>query len=213
MNSFLLFICFIITASKSFSQQVSLSLPNRPQVAYVGLDNPILCIAENISCDSIYVTTDNGSLTKVNGCRYLYRPLTASNTRITVFKRASNNSLILSECILEVRNIPDPVATIGGYNGGIIKKETLKSQIGIAATPPPSIGLDLKYRVESYAVTVIRKNELFFFTIVKGYFITEEIHKLIDSLQAKDVILFSMITALKADGRIGNAAPLEFRIE
>ena len=59
-----------------FSQNLSFELTDKvagfPYIAYVGFENPMNVIIENLSCNSVFLTSDNGPITRdsVNGCRY-----------------------------------------------------------------------------------------------------------------------------------------------
>ncbi len=202
--------CF---SSLSYSQNFSLAIETGNQIAYIGLDNKISCTVEGTACHSINLATLNGSIKKISSCLYVYRPLKISNSKIIITKKVNNKTIKIGEYFIYVRNFPDPIATVGGLNGGLISKKKLNAQQGVGAMAPSYLGFDLKYQVKNFVITAIRNKEILFFKYVEGNLFTSEIHILFDTLQQGDIITFSLINVLKADGREGRANVIEFTIE
>lgn len=204
--------CLLFTIT-SYSQRFSLSLFKRPQVAYLGIDNPLTCTVEGISCNAVGLSTSNGTIEKSGGCMYNFRPAFISDSKIIISKKVKDSLIKVGELHIMVRELPDPIASVGGFSGGNIKKEALNVQGGIGAYAPGYLGFELRYSVKNFVITAIRNKEILFFKVAEGNAFTSDIHKLFDILQKDDIITFTLIKVLKADGKEGRADGLEFVVE
>jgi len=215
MRKFLILYIFSLSIQQAvLSQNVSISVDWPPStVAYVGADNSFSCTVEGIACKSIILSTDNGSLTKDRCNYYTFKPNHVSDSKIIVTQKKGRKSRKIGEFYIRVRNIPDPVAIIGGLYGGSIAKGALRAQTGIGASLPPFLSINIKYRVRSYSITAIRNKELLFFRSCDGYEFSEDIRNKFKELQKDDIVLFSSIMVQLPDERQALAKPVELKIE
>src|SRR5690606_13825332 len=123
---------------------------DKMNVLYVGLENPITIAAEKYSCKDLVVEISQGTITKNkdNSCRYTANFKTPGKTIITV---KNNKGKILSEVEFRIKRVPDPVAMVGGMNGGVIAKNKFKVQGGVIAELL-NFDIGINYKIISYDV-------------------------------------------------------------
>lgn len=210
MKASLIFLSCIYLTISSHSQNFTASLLRQPQIAYLGIDNLLSCTIEGLPCNLIVLSTENGVIEKIGECKFIYRPIRTSDTKIIVSKKIKNRLRKVGEFYLAVRDIPDPIATVGGLNGGQIRKASLIAQGGIGAHSFPPLSIDIDYLVTSYAVTITRKNELLFHQVVTNNSFTPTLYEAFKTLQKDDRIIFSSILVQLPDGEQKLVKPLEF---
>ncbi|MFC0774424.1 GldM family protein [Terrimonas alba] len=215
MNRALILNLFVLLIHlTAYSQKTSISVmwPTSTAV-YLGADNNLMCIVEGVSCDSGILFTDNGAITKESCNYYTFKPDKVADSKIIVSKKIGKKIRKIGEFYLPVRNLPDPVAIVGGLYGGSITKGALNVQQGVGASPPPHLSINIKYSVKSYSVTIIKNKQLIFFKSCEGNLFNEEIYNAFKNLQKDDVVLFSSIIVQLPDGQQTLAKPFELKIE
>ena len=213
MKKFLILAILFLLNKNIYAQKLTFSLLRQPQTAYLGMENTMSCMVEGVSCESIILSTNNGSIKKFSACYYVYKPSTTGDVKIRVSKNANNKFKKIGEFSILVRNIPDPVAWVGGLSGGYIRKDALNAQEGIGSCLPTFLGIYVNYEVKSFVITAIRKNEQLFFKSYNNNMFSPEIHELFKTLQKDDTVLFSSISILMSDQKTVLAKPLEFIIQ
>lgn len=212
MKRFAAFITILLFSTITYSQNFSISI-ERSQTAYLGLDNRISCTVEGVPSDSILLSTDNGIITKVGFQNYNYRPSKIVDSKIIIKRKTKGNSVLVGEYSFMVKELPNPIAQVGGLGGGQISKKFLIAQGGVGAYPPNNLGFELRYQVQHFFITAIRNKQILFSKYVEGNQFAPDVHKLFDLLQKDDIITFSLIVAKKADRREVRVNALEFIIE
>jgi hypothetical protein len=202
-----------IVSIKSFSQKFTFSLL-RQNIAYIGFDNPISCTVEGYPCKSVILSTENGTIEKIEPCIYNFRPSKVQDTKFSIYIIIEKNKKKkIGELFIRARNIPDPIAYVGGKDSGKISLGSFKAQGGISAGSGRGFGIDVKYTVKSFKVTAYRNKELLFFYAGDSNLFTEEIRNLFNTLQAADVILFFSIKVKMPDNNEVFVKPFELIIE
>lgn len=114
-------------------------------VLYVDVENPVL-LSVGGNVDKSTITLGNAVVSKIGPGRYSIRPSKIGTDFITV-----NHDGITSKFEVRVKRFPDPVATVGGINGGIVSGAAFKSQGGLFAGLKDS-EFDYPFAVLSYKV-------------------------------------------------------------
>jgi GldM C-terminal domain len=203
----------ILILSKLYSQQFTVSILKPQPIAYIGLDNPVSCTVEKQPCDSVILSTDNGTITKIGCNSYWYRPIKVADSKIIVLIKGENDTIKVGEYYIRVRQIPDPSVAIGGISGGEITKGNIKAQGGISSYLHPSMGIDIKYMVTEFQLNILQKGIVVFSEKNNGPAFSKTIKDAFNKLENHDVILVSQINVKKPDGRIVIVNPMEFIIK
>ena len=130
--------------------------PTKMNVLYIGIPNPIRISVPGIASENLVVTITNGRIEK-SGDDYLAYPskidATSKNTTIAVSARFGAETRPMGSMDFRVKEVPPPTATIGGKNGGNLKKEELLAENGIYADLK-DFDFDLKFKVIQFDVSL-----------------------------------------------------------
>lgn len=134
------------------SATISLTKMN---VMYLGIANPIKVSVPGVASENLEITVNNGRFEK-NGDDFFVYPakldITGKNTSISVVAKMNGEKRPMGSMPIRVKEVPPPLATIGGKNGGNLKKEELMAEDGIFADLK-DFDFDLKFRVTQFDVT------------------------------------------------------------
>ncbi len=127
--------------------------PDKMNVFYIGVDNPVTVTAAGTPADQIRATVAGGSMTPKGNSKYIVRVKKPGKTRVTV----SANGRTLGSKEFRVKPLPSPITTIGAkgtsyYKGGLCPKSTLLALSGINATME-NFDFELRYRITQFIVT------------------------------------------------------------
>jgi len=129
--------------------------PTKMNVLYQGLANPVSISVPGIPAENIKVTVTNGKMEDENN-EYVVYPNdldpNAKRTRIDVYAVVGGQERLMGSMPFRVKEVPPPVAEIGGKNGGNIKKEDLLVEDGIFATLK-DFDFDLKYTITQFDIS------------------------------------------------------------
>ncbi len=130
--------------------------PTKMNVLYLGIPNPIRVSVPGVASENLVVTLSNGRIEK-SGDDYLAYPTkldaTSKSTSISVSARFGSETRPMGSMDFRVKEVPPPLATVGGKNGGNLKKEELLSENGIFADLK-DFDFDLKFKVTQFDVTL-----------------------------------------------------------
>lgn len=109
----LLIVTILLTVSKLiFTQEVALEIIksfNDYRVFYE-VDNRFKIIAENISCDSLYITTDNGIIRNddknLDRCEYIFHPKEFKYTTFNIYSLNGNDTLFITKKYVRLYPFP-----------------------------------------------------------------------------------------------------------
>jgi len=210
MNKRNLCFAFLLFMNYCIGQKLSIT-PIRNNIVYLGVNNPLTALAEGVSCQSIFLSTENGTLSKTD-CYFSYYPKFVDDAKIKILEKKNNQLKELGYVRLRARDIPPPVAYVGGNSGDTIRLKEFQAQQGVRAGPEPSLGFELSYKVESFNFCLYRSDSVLFHKKNTGNIFTIEINHAIQGIQKDDIIVLSQIKCLTPGGKILLAKPIEFFI-
>jgi len=188
--------------------------PTKMNVMYMGIANPIKVSVPGVASQNLEVSFSNGKIEKV-GEDYMVYPTKLDGlgkfTTISVIANLSGQKRPMGSMVFRVKEVPPPLATIGGLNGGTLKKEDLLAEDGIFAELK-DFDFDLKFKVTQFDVT---------FSGATGYVKTYKATGNRFSTEQKDqfgklmqgsLIFIDNIMAKGDDGTTRPLAPISFKI-
>jgi len=158
MKHLFFFVLINFFALQISAQRVAVS-PDKNNVFYFGVDNPITVAAENCSCNDLVVKTNNGSVIG-NPCKLIYRARETGGADITVYKKIGNKLKKISTNAFRVKRIPPPVFKIGPYGGAYDYSNERKVQRVVIANQQyvraelENFDIDVKYLIDSFFVNI-----------------------------------------------------------
>lgn len=183
----------------------------KENIIYVGIPNPMSVAVNGKWCKDFVLTTDNGRIEKTlaDDCSYDIVPATAGKANLIILSKKDRQEI--GRMVFRAKRIPDPIAMVAGKNGGEIRKNILKAQIGITAVLT-QFDFDARFIVEKFTVSLLHAGKPIFAQECTGARFPPEVIRAFDRLQAGDQVLFSEMTYRAPDGRTNGLLPIEFRI-
>lgn len=223
MNRIILCLIMLFTFLQGNSQNYLISNPNLNDL-WVEIDNPIIITVENMACDSIFLTIDNGTINferndKNYKCFYVARPKEKGRAVIQIKKIVNGDTITIGSENYRVRNNPRVFARIGTFGEveSEIKKTTLAAQLGIYATldyPNFPFSGEARFEILHYSIIFSRNNECIYSEEkCIGPFFTKEFKDILKTLEENDIVLFHGINVEGPDGQIRNIAPMELKVK
>ena len=209
----ILFITFLIfNIGFSFGQVMSVSSIRENNI-YMGIDNAITIVIENMKCTDFSVYTNNGEILKMdnNDCSYIIRPARLGRADIHAIKTNGKDTIKIGTCEFRVKNLPKPCTRIAGKKGGIISKNELSVQSFIKAELE-NFDINIHYKILNYSVLIIRDKKTVFFQDVTGNKIPDDIKIEFSKLQKDDRVYFIDVNIITPDGRNEEIEPVKFTI-
>ncbi len=186
--------------------------PTKMNVMYMGIPNPIKVSVPGVASENLIVTISNGRIDK-SGDDFLAYPskldAQGKSTSITVNAKMNGETRLMGSMVFRVKEVPPPVATIGGLNGGTLKKEDLLAEDGIFAELK-DFDFDLKFKVTQFDIsftgTYVKT------TSSKSNRFTDEQKSFLNKLTQGSTIYIDNIVAKGDDGTTRPLSPIGFKI-
>jgi len=189
--------------------------PTKMNVLYMGIANPIKVSVPGVASENLEISVANGRSER-NGEDYFVYPTKLDAlgkiTSISVTAKMNGEVRPMGSMVFRVKEVPDPLATIGGKNSGNIKKEELLAEDGIFAELK-DFDFDLKFKVTQFDVN---------FSGAGGYSktdkstsnrFTQEQKDHFSKLTQGSIIYIDNIMAKGDDGTNRPLAPISFKIK
>lgn len=206
MKQLLLLILLVIVPFFLKAQSFTVSA-DKMNIAYIGIENPLTIVSDNCSCKDLFATTDNGTLTKTDSCRFIYSPTKMGQTVIIIQKKQNGKLVKIGEQVLRCKGIPDPRVAISNKSSGIFPLEQFKVQQGISVVFEPGFELDLKAMVTSFKIILVYTSTQYAEEITGNRFTAKTIAQ-INLLKPGDNVFVENIKCKGPDNTIRSMNPL-----
>jgi len=134
--------------------------PEKMNVFYFNIDNPVEVVIENTACNKVVATAAHGTITMTtDSCTYFYRNNTCQGTLDTIYSGIKEDNKIrwIDTTIYRLKPAPTPVVSASGkYLGNIKKDELLRYPYVFAAYL--NLDIDARFIVDIYSVRVLRND-------------------------------------------------------
>ena len=125
-------------------------------VLYLGIPNPIRISVPGVASINLEPSVNNGKIEK-SGDDFLVYPskvdVSGKNTAISVVANMNGVKRPMGTMNFRVKEVPPPIATIGGVSSGNLRKEDLLAEDGLFADMPKDFDFDLKFKVTQFEIT------------------------------------------------------------
>jgi len=129
--------------------------PTKMNVLYMGIGNPIKVSVPGVASENLEISVSNGRYEK-SGEDFMVYPAKldalGKNTLISVIAKMNGENRPMGSMTFRVKEVPPPLATIAGNNGGNLRKEDLLAENGLYAELK-DFDFDLKFRIIQFDVT------------------------------------------------------------
>ncbi len=176
--------------------------PDKMNVFYIGVDNPITVSGAGIAKEKISATIDGqGSLRKDKDGSYIASVTTPGKVKVNVFyepKPGERKNLGSKE--FRVKKIPDPIAKFAGTASGRVNAATLRNQKGVIAALD-NFDFEAKFQVIKFSLGVTKKSgDYIGCAPAKDAYLTEEMKSALEGLRPKEKVFIDEITVREPGG-------------
>lgn len=173
--------------------------PDKMNVFYIGVDNPVSISAPGIPADKIKVSMTGGTISGNNG-KYNVRATTPGAAKVTIAAEiAPGQTKTLSATEFRVKRIPDPIVKFGGKSGGTLATVAIKGQSAIFANLE-NFEFDAKFTVTKFRLIVANpRADGAIFNSTSNQ-LTPQMKTAINGISAGSTLIFDEIVAKGPDG-------------
>jgi hypothetical protein len=214
-NKPILILVLLVTLglTQKLNSQTATVTPNKLNVFYKGVDNPITVVVENCPCKKVVIKTYTGQISG-KGCHYNFMSTDSgvSNVKIYVGVLKRKGVKWIDEIDYRMKLVPDPTPTINDNEGGWIDKEQLLNAGGII--PKNDFG-SFTYLVMSYSVEISRNDSVLFTSKnnMGSHFENDLIEFIKENATSNDELLFYNIIVRGKDGQKRKTNEMRFKIK
>jgi len=190
----LLVLCFVLLTSflslafyNSATYVASVEI-QKMNILYIGVDNPVTVAVAGVSTGKVRLESDALKIEEVNVGQYILKATKPGKATLNIF---ANNELV-SEKIYRVKRIPDPVARLGNSSGGRMSAGFVHKSEGLMAYLH-CFDFDARCAIRSFHVTLVREGADPIEMINTAAKFNSNTKKLMESVQAGDVIYFDNV--------------------
>ncbi len=183
----------MLAATTGKAQSIAIEV-GHPE-AYPGLDNRLTVIAEGVDCRNMYVTVDNGLVSKGDSsCQFLYNVQLAGVAHLSVYTISGGDTSFIASRKIVIRRWPEQFAFYGDKQRGAMSLGEFLAH-GRVSSPINAFDISGNNPIESYEILLIRGNSLLFKELNRGGQITDQNLKRLVEIKDGDLIRFKNIYA------------------
>lgn len=183
--------------------------PDKMNVLYIGVPNPISVSAPGIPKENLQVTIQGGSVSGSNG-KYSVNVTQAGEAKVNVSYLANGKTQPLSSTTFRVKPIPKPTPQFGGKSGGSLATVAIKNQKQIFARLE-DFEFDAKFTINRFTMVVAipRADALGPFS-TSGNNLSPQMTGALQNITAGTRVIFDNIMATGPDGIQRTLDPMVF---
>jgi len=173
--------------------------PDKMNVLYIGLPNPVSVSAPGIAAKDLKVTMSNGSISG-SGEHWTARVSAIGTAQIHVSGELTKGKISqLGSTTFRVKRIPDPKAEFAGRSGGNTSAANIKAQDYVFATLK-DFEFDAKFNVTHFVLMIINPHQDAIIIPGNGNQLSNDMHEKMRTVRQGSTIVIREITAVGPDG-------------
>ena len=185
--------------------------PTKMNVLYAGLANPLSISVPGISAANVQVSISNGRIEQKGTDYMVYPDKPGVESVISVNATVDGAQKTIGTTKFRVKRVPNPIATVGGKNEGLIDKKQLLAEQGIYAEIP-DFDFEMKFTVTSFVVSC-SKGGFVQDKPANGNHFTPEQVDLIKGLNSGSRLYIDNIVVKGEDGTTRNLPAISLKIK
>lgn len=189
--------------------------PEKMNVFYIGVDNPIAVSAAGVSPTDLIVNATGGGCTKTGGTggKFVLKFTTPGECLISVSAKTKDGTKPQGPPKkFRVKKIPDPVAKVGGKTGNVEVKKMELAAIGGVGAELAGFDFDAKFIVTSFELSAVVKGALKSVSC-PGNSLSGEARSILSSAGVGAKIFFENVKAKGPDGTIRNIPGVTLKVK
>jgi gliding motility-associated protein GldM len=200
------------TQSYQVAKPSAVVSPDKMNVLYIGVDNPLSVSAPGIPVEKLKVSISSGSLSGSKG-HYEARVSSLGTAKVTITAETSpGRSQILGSTEFRVKRIPDPKAQFAGKSGGSTSAVNLRSQDRLFAKLD-NFEFDAKFTVKSFKMIIAKPHQDGVVTPGSGGELSGAQRAALATVTPGTTVYFDDIIAVGPDGSQRGLDPIIFKAQ
>lgn len=184
--------------------------PDKMNVFYVGVPNPVSVSAPGIPKESLSVAVSGGSISGSNGHYTVNVTAPGSVAKINVSATINGQVQNIGSSDFRVKRIPDPKAKFAGKTGGSLSSVIIKSQGSIFAILD-NFDFDARFSVTRFSLVIARPRADVVVLQTTGNSFSSQMLVAIASVTPGTRVIFDDIVAVGPDGTQRQLDPMTFK--
>ncbi|MCQ6961597.1 gliding motility protein GldM [Mucilaginibacter aquariorum] len=184
-----------ISGSYMVAKPSAVVSPDKMNVLYIGVPNPLSVSAPGVPKESIKVSMSGGSLSGANG-HYIATVRSIGAAKVTVL---GDKGLVLGSTDFRVKRIPDPKPMFAGKSGGNTSAANLRAQDRVFAKLD-NFDFDAKFNVTRFTLIVIKPRQDAIIYSATGSELTGAMRSAMSGVTPGSTVVFKEIIAVGPDG-------------
>jgi gliding motility-associated protein GldM len=172
--------------------------PDKMNVLYIGLPNPISVSAPGVADKDIHVSISSGNITGSNG-HFEANVTTIGTATISVSGLVGGKMANLKSLPFRVKRIPDPKAEFAGKAGGSTSAANIRAQDRIFAILE-NFEFDAKFKVTRFTLLIAKPRQDAITMSANGNELTPQMKSVMNSVSPGTTVVFKDIIAVGPDG-------------
>lgn len=184
--------------------------PDKMNVFYVGVPNPVSVSAPGIPKENLSVTISGGSISGSNGKYTVNVTSPGSVAKVNVSANINGKVQNIGSSDFRVKRIPDPKAKFAGKTGGSLSSVIIKSQGSIFAILD-QFDFDAKFDVTRFSLVIARPRADVVVLQATGNSFSPQMRAAIAAITPGTRVIFDDIVAVGPDGTQRQLDPMVFK--
>lgn len=184
--------------------------PDKMNVLYVGVDNPVSISAPGIPKENLSVTISGGSIAGSNGKYSVNVTSPGAVAKVNVSANINGKVQNIGSSDFRVKRIPDPKAKFAGKTGGALSSVIIKGQEAIFATLD-QFDFDAKFKVTRFSLAIARPRADLVVLQASGNSFSPQMRTALAAVTPGTRVIFDDIVAVGPDGSPRQLDPMVFK--
>jgi len=184
--------------------------PDKMNVFYVGVPNPVSVSAPGIPKESLSVTISGGTISGSNGKYSIDVATPGGVAKVNVSATIGGKAQNIGSTDFRVKRIPDPKAKFAGKTGGPLSSVVIKGQDAIFATLD-NFDFDAKFKVTRFSLAIARPRADLVVLQASGNSFSPQMRAAMASVTPGTRVIFDDIVAVGPDGSQRQLDPMVFK--
>ncbi|MBW4890244.1 gliding motility protein GldM [Mucilaginibacter sp. HMF5004] len=182
--------------------------PDKMNVLYIGVENPLSVSAPGISREQLKVSISSGSISSVSPGHYVAKVSSIGEAKVSISgELEKGKTQALGSTTFRIKRIPDPIARFAGKSSGSTPAVNIRSQDRVFAILD-NFEFDAKFTVTRFTLFIQKPRQDFIIIKGTGNELNAQMKAAMASVTPGTKVLFDDITAVGPDGGVRGLQPI-----
>lgn len=173
--------------------------PDKMNVFYVGVPNPVSVSAPGIPIESLVVSMTGGNISGSKGKYTVTVSSPGTIAKVNVSARIGAKTQLIGSSDFRVKRIPDPIAKFAGKNSGTLSSVVIKNSNALFAILE-NFDFDAKFRVTKFSLVIAKPRADVIALTTNGNSFSAQMQAAIAGVTPGSRVIFDDIVAVGPDG-------------